>query len=68
MGEFFALLTALLWAVAVILFKRAVGLVRPFALNLFKNCIAFVLLGVTAAGLGHFTCAKVSSSTAGGAS
>ena len=53
MGEFFALLTALLWAVAVILFKRAVGLVRPFALNLFKNCIAFVLLGVTAAGLGQ---------------
>src|SRR5262245_56825764 len=53
MGEFLALLTALLWAVGVILFKRSVNLVTPFALNLFKTCIAFVLLLVTAVGLGQ---------------
>jgi drug/metabolite transporter (DMT)-like permease len=47
-GETFALLTALFFAISVILFKRSVGLVSPFALNLFKNCVALPLLLVTA--------------------
>src|SRR5687767_6709035 len=53
MGELLALLTALLWAVGVIFFKRSVGFVAPFALNLFKNCVAFVLLAATAIVLGQ---------------
>ena len=48
MGEIFALLTALFFAVSVILFKRSVGIVSPFALNLFKNCVALPLLLMTA--------------------
>jgi drug/metabolite transporter (DMT)-like permease len=48
MGEFLALLTALLWAVGVILFKRSIGFVTPFSLSLFKNCVAFLLLALTA--------------------
>jgi drug/metabolite transporter (DMT)-like permease len=47
-GEIFALLTALFFAVSVILFKRSVGTVSPFALNLFKNCVALPLLLITA--------------------
>jgi drug/metabolite transporter (DMT)-like permease len=47
MGELLALLTALLWAIGVIFFKRSVGFVPPFALSLFKNCLAFSLLIVT---------------------
>jgi drug/metabolite transporter (DMT)-like permease len=47
-GEFLALLTALLWAIGVILFKRSIGFVSPYALSLFKNCIAFTLLALTA--------------------
>jgi drug/metabolite transporter (DMT)-like permease len=46
-------MTALLWAVGVILFKRSVGFVEPFALNAFKNCTAFVLLAATTAVLGQ---------------
>ena len=53
MGELFALLTALLFAIGVILFKKSVGHVPPFALNLFKNCVAILLLAVTAAALGQ---------------
>lgn len=48
MGEIFALLTALFFAISVILFKKSVGIVSPFALNLFKNCVAFPLLLITA--------------------
>ena len=48
MGEIFALLTALFFAISVILFKKSVGIVSPFALNLFKNCLAFPLLLITA--------------------
>jgi len=47
-GEIFALLTALFFAISVILFKKSVGIVSPFALNLFKNCLAFPLLLITA--------------------
>src|SRR5262249_4925902 len=48
MGELLAILTAVLWAIGVIFFKRSVSVVGPFALNLLKNCIAFVLLALTA--------------------
>ena len=53
MGELLALLTAVLFASAVILYKRSVVVVTPFALNLFKNTVALVLLGVTAAVMGQ---------------
>ena len=45
MGEFYALLTAGVWAIGVIFFRLS-GLnhVTPVALNLFKNTFAFVLL------------------------
>ncbi len=36
-GEVWALLAALIWSVAVILFKRTGEEVPPLALNLFKN-------------------------------
>lgn len=48
MGELLALLTALLYSVAVILYKRSVVLVSPFALNFFKNIVALILLALTA--------------------
>jgi drug/metabolite transporter (DMT)-like permease len=48
MGELLALLTALLYSAAVILYKRAVGVISPFGLNLFKNTVALICLGVTA--------------------
>jgi drug/metabolite transporter (DMT)-like permease len=43
MGELFALLTAVVWAVAVILFKKSGENVHPIALNLFKNFLAITL-------------------------
>jgi drug/metabolite transporter (DMT)-like permease len=53
MGELLALLTALLYSSAVILYKKSVVVVSPFALNLFKNTVALVLLTVTAILLGQ---------------
>src|SRR5262245_23772440 len=53
MGELLALLTALFWALGVILFKKSVGFVDPFSLNVFKNCVAFVLLALTTISLGQ---------------
>src|SRR5262245_13547619 len=53
MGEFLALLTAFLWAISVVLYRKSVGFVTPFALNLFKNCVAFLLLAITAVMLGQ---------------
>jgi drug/metabolite transporter (DMT)-like permease len=47
MGPAFALLTALLWALAVVFFKKSVGFVAPFALNFFKNCVSLILLALT---------------------
>jgi len=47
MGEAFSLITAIIWALAVILFKKSGERVHPIALNLFKNTLAFVLFAVT---------------------
>ena len=43
-GEFFALASALCWALAVILFRRAGDTLPAFELNLFKNLLGFALL------------------------
>ncbi len=47
MGEFYALLCAIFWAVAVILFKRSGETVDPFALNFFRVTISSILLVIT---------------------
>jgi drug/metabolite transporter (DMT)-like permease len=47
MGEFFALTTAVVWAVAVILFKKSGESVSPFALNFFRVTVSSVLFVVT---------------------
>ncbi len=44
LGETLALVVALVWAYAVILFKKSGETVHPVALNLLKNIIAVVLL------------------------
>ncbi len=46
-GEFYSLSCALIWAIAVVLFKKSGESLGPFALNLFKNTLAVVLLGLT---------------------
>ncbi len=43
-GPILALLTAVCWAFAVILFKRSGETVHPIGLNLFKACLALSLL------------------------
>lgn len=43
-GEFLALLCAIVWAFSVILFKKSGEGVHPIGLNLFKNVLAAVLL------------------------
>ncbi len=43
-GEFFALSSALVWALAVILFRRSGETLPPFELNLFKNMFGLLLL------------------------
>ena len=44
LGEIFAFVTAIVWASAVILFKKSGETVHPIALNFFKNILAIVLL------------------------
>jgi len=44
MGELYAILAAMVWAFAVILFKRAGETVSPFALNLFRVVVSCGLL------------------------
>ena len=46
-GEWFALTSALSWAVAVICFKRSGESLSPAALNLFKTLLGTALLAVT---------------------
>lgn len=53
LGEFYALMAAVTWACALVLFKRSGEKVSPLALNLFKNGIAIVLLAVTLAVIGQ---------------
>ncbi|MCK4762806.1 MAG: DMT family transporter [Candidatus Aminicenantes bacterium] len=43
-GKLFALSSAMLWAIAVIFFKKAGETIRPAALNLYKTVVAAVLL------------------------
>ncbi|MGQ9707925.1 MAG: DMT family transporter [bacterium] len=43
LGESLALLCALFWALAVILFKKSGESVHPLGLNLFKNLLALIL-------------------------
>jgi drug/metabolite transporter (DMT)-like permease len=47
MGEFYALLCALLWAFAVILFRKSGETIAPFALNLFRVVVGSGLLTIT---------------------
>jgi drug/metabolite transporter (DMT)-like permease len=42
-GEVFALLSALIWAFAFVLFRKSGENIPPLALNLFKNILALVL-------------------------
>ncbi len=51
-GESVAVITAMLWAIAVIFFKKSGESVHPIALNLFKNALAFVLIFFTMLALG----------------
>ncbi|MCB9366135.1 MAG: DMT family transporter [Calditrichaeota bacterium] len=44
LGELLALTTAMLWAVAVILFKKSGETVHPVALNLFKSTVSGMLI------------------------
>ncbi len=44
MGTFFSLLTAIIWAAAVILLKRSGETVPPFALNIFRVVVSAILL------------------------
>lgn len=47
MGEFFALACALVWAVAVLFFRKSGQKVAPFPLNLFRVAISLVLFAAT---------------------
>lgn len=46
-GPSYAVLTAVSWAVAVVLFRKAGDEVPPVALNLFKNAVGLALLACT---------------------
>jgi drug/metabolite transporter (DMT)-like permease len=51
LGQACALLTAIMWAFAVVLFKLSGERTAPLALNLFKSTVGILLLGVTLGGL-----------------
>ncbi len=46
-GRMYALLSALTWACALVLFKRSGESISPLPLNLFKNVVGMILLGLT---------------------
>lgn len=52
LGQCLALLAALNWACALVLFKRSGETIPPLALNLFKNVLAMVLLLGTLVAIG----------------
>lgn len=51
LGQACALLTAIIWAVALVLFKLSGERIAPIALNLFKNAIGLALLLATLGGM-----------------
>ena len=51
-GYIFALISAGAWAIAVITFKRIGDTVPPPVINLFKNTLGFVLIGLTLLAMG----------------
>ncbi len=52
-GRMYALISALSWACALVLFKRCGENVSPLPLNLFKNIVGLLLLGLTLLFLRH---------------
>jgi drug/metabolite transporter (DMT)-like permease len=62
MGELLALLTALLYSGAVIFYKKSVVDAPPFALNLFKNAAAWILLALTSILLGQTALSSIAPS------
>jgi drug/metabolite transporter (DMT)-like permease len=60
MGELLSLMTALLWALGVVLYKKSVGFVPPFALSVFKAVVALVLMVATAVVVGQTFSVSVS--------
>lgn len=47
LGKTLALLNAVVWAIALVFFKKSGDRVPPLALNLFKNTVGLMLLGLT---------------------
>ena len=47
LGQIYSILCAIIWAFAIILFKKSGETVHPIALNLFKNIIAIILFYLT---------------------
>lgn len=47
MGEFFSIACAAVWALAVVLFRRSGETLPAFELNLFKNLLGTILMGLT---------------------
>jgi drug/metabolite transporter (DMT)-like permease len=64
-GELLALLTALIWAAAVILLKKSGETVPPFALNLYRVTVSSALLLPTAALAGQASVSSASLSDIG---
>lgn len=52
-GQIYSVLCAIIWAFAVILFKKSGEIVHPIALNLFKNFVAIILFYLTIVILGQ---------------
>jgi drug/metabolite transporter (DMT)-like permease len=53
MGTFFALMTAVMWAAAIIFLKRSGETIPPFALNVFRVAVSTVALVLTVVALGQ---------------
>lgn len=46
-GEFYSAICAVMWALAIVLFRKSGDHLSPFALNIFKNIIAIALFIIT---------------------